>query len=160
VCVSGPAPLLGCRPIRVRVESLYILYSIYYQYNNPLHSTWYQRIRVRVSPPTAAAGCFNHTAAAYHRCPREAPPSLPGAASLLPAAAAASLGRQPHPPPLPQPAASLWPLPPSSRRARAPSSRRARLPSLPLALAAPAATAPPRSGSPARPPLPPAAPIP
>lgn len=36
VCVSvcGPAPLLGCRPIRVRVESLYILYSIYYQYIN------------------------------------------------------------------------------------------------------------------------------
>jgi hypothetical protein len=24
VCVCGPAPLLGCRPIRVRVESLYI----------------------------------------------------------------------------------------------------------------------------------------
>jgi hypothetical protein len=34
VCVSvcGPAPPLGCRPIRVRVESIYILYPIYYQY--------------------------------------------------------------------------------------------------------------------------------
>jgi hypothetical protein len=54
VCVSGPAPLLGCRPIRVRVESLYILYSIYYQYNNPLHSThlspWIPSISLSTRP--------------------------------------------------------------------------------------------------------------
>jgi hypothetical protein len=58
VCVSGPAPLLDCRPIRVRVKSLYILYSIYYQYNNPLHSTWYQGLglgfHLPQQPPAAS----------------------------------------------------------------------------------------------------------
>jgi hypothetical protein len=58
-----------------------------------------------LQPPAAPS----HPAAACHRCPREAQPSLPGAASFLPAAAAVSLGRQPHPPPLPQLAVSLWP---------------------------------------------------
>jgi hypothetical protein len=36
-CVCGPVPLLGCQPIRVRVESLYIctlLYAIYQAFHN------------------------------------------------------------------------------------------------------------------------------
>jgi hypothetical protein len=36
VRVCGPAPLLGCRPIRVRVESLY-MYPISYQYTGNSH---------------------------------------------------------------------------------------------------------------------------
>jgi hypothetical protein len=89
--------------------SLYIvvlLYAIHPLYN----STWY-RIRV-LFLPHPAAGCSHPTAVAYHRCPREAQPSLPGAASLLPTV------RTPTPSP-----ADLWPPPPSSRRARAPSGR-------------------------------------
>jgi hypothetical protein len=55
VCVSvcRPAPLLGCRLIRVRVESLYICTS--YPINTAVHCpTWYQRARVSSSSPTAA----------------------------------------------------------------------------------------------------------
>jgi hypothetical protein len=41
-CVCGPAPLLGCGPIRVRVVSLYIV-SHLLLIQQPLHySTWYQ----------------------------------------------------------------------------------------------------------------------
>jgi hypothetical protein len=51
--VFGPTPLLGCQPIRVRVESIYIV-SHLLSIHHPLHySTWYQRIRFRVSPPTS-----------------------------------------------------------------------------------------------------------
>jgi hypothetical protein len=82
------------------------------------YSTWYQRTRLGFHLP-AAAGCFNPTAAAYLRCPQEAQPSLPGAASLLPDVAAVSLSKHPHP----QPAASLWPPPPFAWRARAPFGR-------------------------------------
>jgi hypothetical protein len=49
VCVSGPPPLLGCRAIRVRVVSLYIvphLLSIHQVLQFP---KWYQRIRVSSS---------------------------------------------------------------------------------------------------------------
>jgi hypothetical protein len=51
--VCGPAPLLGCWPIRVWVESIYCTLSLS---NTIVHySTWYQRIRVRASShPTAA----------------------------------------------------------------------------------------------------------
>jgi hypothetical protein len=73
VCVGGEwggggAPLLGCRPIRVRVVSLYIvpyLLSIYRVLHIP---TWYQRIRVSLSPS--------------HHPPPQPPASCPGPACL------------------------------------------------------------------------------
>jgi hypothetical protein len=41
VSVCGPAPLLGCRPIRVRVESLY-MYPISYQYTEFILLQFYE----------------------------------------------------------------------------------------------------------------------
>jgi hypothetical protein len=109
--VCGPAPLLGCRPIRVRVESIYIV-SHLLSIDHPLHySTWYQRIRFRVSPPTS------HTS--RQLLPPRGPAAAPGRL-ILP-----SRGR-PHPssqplaaePPLSQPTAPRA----SPRRSWRPSS--------------------------------------
>jgi hypothetical protein len=85
VCVCGPAPLWGCRPIRVRVQSLYICTPS--PINTTVHSsTWYQRIRFRVPPPTTVTSLLpphsHHlpppTSTAAPPPPREAHPSLPG----------------------------------------------------------------------------------
>jgi hypothetical protein len=98
VCVSvcGPAPLLGRRPIRVRVESIYCIPSLC---NTTVHSsTWYQRIRFRIFPPLlplqppatpfhpAAAGDSLPPSRRLPSLPPEAQPSLPGAATPQPSA--------------------------------------------------------------------------
>jgi hypothetical protein len=120
-CVCGPAPLLGCRPIRVRVESIYCTPSII---NNPLHSTWYQRISARVSPPTAGQPSAAPTQQLSPSITAPRRLNLPSRGGLLPPSRRRCLpGQAAPPPPLPQPAASLWPPPPPSRRARAPSGR-------------------------------------
>jgi hypothetical protein len=97
VCVSvcGSAPLLGCRPIRVRVSCVSIYCNpIYHQYDftishgirlgflSSLPPSSRRRLSSHAQPPPSPG-----PAAA----PREAHPSLPGAASLLPAAAAEPL---------------------------------------------------------------------
>jgi hypothetical protein len=100
VCVSvcGPAPLLGCRPIRVRVSCVSIYCS------PPLcntsivhHSTWYQRIRFRVSPspPTAVT---HPIAAASPRTSRRPPggSSVPPGGGLPPLSRALLLQQHPH----------------------------------------------------------------
>jgi hypothetical protein len=98
VCVSEPAPLLGCRPIRVRVVSLYIVPHLLSIHQAMQFPTWYQRLGFYPAathpqqPPLAAAQRLPR------RCPREAQPSLSGAASNLPAA---SLSRPPPLSPLP-----------------------------------------------------------
>jgi hypothetical protein len=83
VSVCGLTPLLGCRPIRVRVESLYIcvphLLSIHHFHT----STWYQpRFRVFPPPfPLQPPAALSHPAVASHlsrRRPREAPPPSRG----------------------------------------------------------------------------------
>jgi hypothetical protein len=80
VCVSvcGPAPLLGCRPIRVRVrvESLYIcvphLLSIYHFYTSiskvlKLDPVWEPRRTWRALDRTRA-GAWRHAPAARRVC--------------------------------------------------------------------------------------------
>jgi hypothetical protein len=85
--VCGPAPLLGCRPIRVRVESLYICVPHLLSIQHFHTSTWYQTRLGFLPPPTHS----RHPALGPAAAPREAHPSLPGAASLLPTAAAEPL---------------------------------------------------------------------
>jgi hypothetical protein len=87
-CVCGPAPLLGCRPIRVRVESIYI-YCIPSIINAIVHSsTWYQtRFRVFLPPPTAAGISLP---------PSQPPASCPGPAAA-PGGSSLPLGVAPFP---------------------------------------------------------------
>jgi hypothetical protein len=104
VCVSvcGLAPLLGCRPIKVRVESIYIvshLLSIHFHI-----TTWYQRIRVRASShPTAATSSLPRSS--RHWLQRRRPGRLihPSRGGPSPQLAAATPSRRlpwPSPPPL------------------------------------------------------------
>jgi hypothetical protein len=97
VSVCGSTPLLGCRPIRVRVESLY-MYSISYQYSEftLLHG-------IRGSglgfPSTAAAG---GSPPPSRRLPSLPPggPTFPPGGGLLPPNLLLPPSSQPHPHPV------------------------------------------------------------
>jgi hypothetical protein len=115
VSVCGPVLLLGCRLIRVRVESIYCTPSII---NTTLHySTWYQRIRFRVSsssPTTAAAA---GSLPPSRRLPSLLPlggPTFPPGGGLLPPSRRCCLPGQAATPPTLSPA-GCQPLAPSRR---------------------------------------------
>jgi hypothetical protein len=111
VSVCGPVLLLAADSLGLGLSLYIVLHLLSIQHFTILHGIrglglGFLPPLLPLQPPPAPS----HPAAACHRCcPWEAQPSLPGAASFLPAAAAVSLGRQPHPPPFPQPAVSLWP---------------------------------------------------
>jgi hypothetical protein len=94
VCVSvcGPAPLLGCRPIRVRVESIYCTHLLSIHQAIVHYSTWYQRIRFRVSshPHSRLLPAQVQPPPAFAPPPQEAHPSLPGRPFSQPATATPS----------------------------------------------------------------------
>jgi hypothetical protein len=92
VWMCGPAPLLGCRSIRVRVQSIYCTLSII---NTIVHysSTWYQRTSLGLGF-LAAVSCSNpHSHPAQVRSPQASPPPSPGGSSIAPR------GGNPHPGP-------------------------------------------------------------
>jgi hypothetical protein len=100
--VCGPALLLGCRPIRVRVVSLYIIPHLLSIHQAVHNSTWYQRTRLGLGfHPITTHPYSRQPAAQVQPPPREAHPSLPG-----------RLPSQPPATPLP------WPSPPPLRWTR------------------------------------------